>query len=456
MVDIKKRAKLLKSVAELKEADYSKEPDLEAIYKRLLKGREQFEEVLDKNIKAVMQISSLDLMMQHDTEKILEISRNVAKATEILFGTDTESSYAVKANNPHEELTNTIIRASEETDEVYKKIEKGQEELTTIKELSGQTMEASHAMQKDMDELFRIINNMNEVITGISSISLQTNLLALNASIEAARAGEAGRGFAVVASEIRTLAEQTQNMTNSMGDFVEGIRQASQKSSGSAGDTVKALKIMTEKIGTVWELNDDNQRHVSKVNESISSLAAVSEEISSTMAEMENRLKESTDIMGNVGDELRKATEPVAGIERILDEAVRQLGSMADDAFFHLENTEFSKYLENAISAHQTWLSNLKRMVVEQTILPLQLNDSKCGFGHFYYAMKPNSPEIKPIWDALGAKHKKFHGYGSAVIDAIYHEDYRKAEQIYMEAENYSKELISDIQRMIQMMCSGK
>ena len=70
--------------------------------------------------------------------------------------------------------------------------------------------------------------------------------------------------------------------------------------------------------------------------------------------------------------------------------------------------------------------------------------------------MKPNSPDIKPIWDPLVAKHKKFHGYGSAVIDAIYHEDYRKAEQIYMEAENYSKELISDIQRMIQKMCSGK
>lgn len=456
MADIKKRAKLLKSMAELKEADYSKEPDLEAIYKRLLNGRTQFGEVLEKNIKAVMQISSLDLMMQHDTEKILEISRNVAKATEILFGTDTESSYAVKANNPHEELTNTIIRASEETDEVYKKIEKGQEELTTIKELSGQTIEASHAMQNDMDELFRIINNMNEVITGINSISLQTNLLALNASIEAARAGEAGRGFAVVASEIRTLAEQTQNMTSSMGDFVDGIRQASQKSSKSAEDTVKALKIMTEKIGTVWELNDDNQKHVSMVNESISSLAAVSEEISSTMAEMENQLKESTNVMQGVGNELKKATEPVVEIEKILDDAVRQLGVMADDAFFHLKNTEFSKYLVNAISAHQSWLSNLKRMVVEQTILPLQLNDSKCGFGHFYYAMKPNSPEIKPIWDALGAKHKKFHGYGSEVIKAIYNEDYRKAEQIYMEAENYSKELISDIERMIQIMSSAE
>ena len=34
-----------------------------------------------------------------------------------------------------------------------------------------------------MDELIEVINHMNEVISGIESISRQTNLLALNASI---------------------------------------------------------------------------------------------------------------------------------------------------------------------------------------------------------------------------------------------------------------------------------
>lgn len=32
-----------------------------------------------------MQISSLDLTMQHETDKILEISHNVAKATEVIL-----------------------------------------------------------------------------------------------------------------------------------------------------------------------------------------------------------------------------------------------------------------------------------------------------------------------------------------------------------------------------------
>lgn len=46
------------------------------------------------------------------------------------------------------------------------------------------------------------------------SIASQTNLLALNASIEAARSGDAGRGFAVVAQEVKTLANQTRELSN--------------------------------------------------------------------------------------------------------------------------------------------------------------------------------------------------------------------------------------------------
>ena len=439
--------KLVKSVAELKDADYSREPELAEVYQRLLKGRKQFEDVLEKNIRAVMQISSLDLTLQHETDKILEISRNVAKATAMMFGSDSDGAGA-GGHNPHEELTNTIIRASEQTEEVYKKIESGQNELTNIKELSAQAIEISREMQKDMDELFEVIDRMNEVIGGIS---LQTNLLALNASIEAARAGEAGRGFAVVADEIRGLAEETQKLTNSMGEFVEGIREASQKSGKSAASTVDALGTMTGKIGTVWELNDENQRHVSKVNESISSLAAVSEEISSSMTEMENQIRDNTVFMRNVSNEMKKAIQPVEEIEKTLDDALKEMGVMTDDPFFRLEATEFSRYVNNAITAHRTWLDNLRRMVSERMVLPLQLNATKCGFGHFYYAMTPRNPKVRPIWDGLGEKHKRFHSYGSDVIKALYDEDYVKAEKVCREAEDYSRELISDLEKMLQI-----
>ena len=87
----KQTAVLMKAVSELKEADYSQEPELQEIFQRLTKGRKQFAEVFEKNINAVMQISSLDLTMKHETEKILDISRQITKATESIFGRDRKS-----------------------------------------------------------------------------------------------------------------------------------------------------------------------------------------------------------------------------------------------------------------------------------------------------------------------------------------------------------------------------
>ena len=306
-------------------------------------------------------------------------------------------------------------------------------------------------MQKDMDNLFEVIKRLSDVIAGIDSISLQTNLLALNAAAEAARAGEAGKGFAVVANEIRTLAEQTQKMTKDMGDFVDNMKKASQKSVRSAADTISTLDDMNDKIKNIWELNNASQKHVSKVNESISSIAAVSEEISSASTEMENQLKESADFMRQVGQNLKDAVQPVVDIEKTLDESVKKMGNMTKDAFYHMENREFIKYMNTAISSHHTWLNNLKNMIKTHNITPLQLDSSKCGFGHFYYAMTPTIPEVVPIWNDLGDKHRKFHRYGAAVIKAINEQDYSKATMIYQEAEDYSKELIADMEKIVRL-----
>ena len=454
-----KKANLINSISELKEANYSSEPGLDAVYQRLLKGREQFEEALAKNLNAVMQISSLDLTLQQHTESMLKLSNDVAEETSIITDAASEcSSVAVAVNSQHEELTHTIIEASEQTEEVYKKIEVGQQELTSIKQLSEQTIKVSEVMQKDMAELMNVINHMNEVIAGINAISSQTNLLALNASIEAARAGEAGKGFAVVADEIRKLAEETQTLTANMGDFVNGIKTASEKSTESAADTINALSSMTEKIGNVWALNDENQKHVSQVNSSISSLAAVSEEISSSMAELESQtdsigeqcraLKDNTSQVKAICKDLQKKTAPIADIEKTLDEAAKVMGDMTDDPFFRMEYSVFAQHISTAIAAHENWLANLQKMVETETILPLQLNSAKCGFGHFYYSMTPKTPEIKEIWIALETKHKKFHTYGKDVIDAIMRNDFSTAKKLYEEADRYSDELIGDLKRM--------
>ena len=459
----KKKNDLVLSVAALEDADYSKNPALGDIYRRISDGRVKFEEAFSNDIQAVMEISSLELSLKHHEKAMFALADNVADATSIISDAASESSaIAGQVNEQHEELTNTIIEASEETDSVHKAIESSQEELTVVKELSDQTIEVSKEMQSDMNELLTVINQMNEVIAGINAISSQTNLLALNASIEAARAGDAGRGFAVVADEIRSLAEETQKLTDKMGSFVAGIKTASEKTNTSTTQTIEVLNTMTEKIVSVWELNDKNQQHLAKVNDNISSLAAVSEEISSSMAEMEAQaerieeqclsLKDGTHEMRDIIHEMEKVSSPISTIEKTMDTAARIMGSMTKDPFYDLTNQEFAKYIDNAINAHGAWLGKLKEMVDSRNVLPLQQDSSKCGFGHFYYAITPKNPELVAVWKPMEEKHRKFHSYGTDVVKALFNEDYTKANSIYKEAEKYSEDLISDLKKLLTIL----
>ncbi len=448
---------LLSSLSALEKADYSrKSAQLDQMYRRLTAGRAQFEDVMSNIFDTLMNISSLDLSLSRYAELLQQVSDSISAATELILQASGKAAcVSSTVSSQHEDLTNTIIEVSEASGSVYQKIEEGQQELTSTRDLSDDTIRASKEMQQDMNQLSDIISQMNNVIAGINSISSQTNLLALNASIEAARAGDAGKGFAVVAEEIRQLADETQNLTASMGHFVTDIHTASEKSVKSVDTTIDSLQTVTQKISHVWELNEDNRKKLEKITNNISSLAGLSEEISSSIIELESRaadiegqcgvLHEDTVRLQEHGRDINNIVAPLESIETKLDDSAKIMGIMTKDAFYELENKNFAEYIDKAITAHKNWLGNLERIVKEKTILPLQINDRKCGFGHFYYAMNPTTPEILMIWKELGEKHKKFHSYGKQALEALFDEDYTKAERVYQEAVQHSATLRQDL-----------
>lgn len=455
---------LLINLSELSKADYgAKSQELAQIYRRLAEGRSQFEGVMGDVFSVLMQVSSLDLSLTHYYEMLQDISGSVSEATgRIYTAAGQASSVAEVVSQQHEDLTHNIIEISEESNNVYQKIDEGQQQLTDIKNMSANTIESSKDMKNDMHRLSTVIDEMNQVIDGINSISSQTNLLALNASIEAARAGDAGKGFAVVAEEIRKLAEETQKLTANMGNFVSDIHSASAKSADSVDNTIQLLDSVTEKIGHVWGLNEDNRRLLENIANNISSLASVSQEISSSMVELESRsseidqqcgvLNEDMDMLKKHSNEINKIVSPLQSIEKTLDDSAKVMGKMSGDAFYKLGKEGYIKHIDNAINAHKNWLKNLERIVTEKTIFPLQINDKKCGFGHFYYAMNPADEEIQKIWKPLGEKHKTFHAYGKQVIDLLFSEEYEKAKEVFDEAVNYSEILLQDLDEIKRLL----
>ncbi|MCM1189295.1 MAG: methyl-accepting chemotaxis protein [bacterium] len=453
--------KIVYSIGRMIPVDNNRNPEAAQVQKRLQSGRERFTQLVQGVFSSVMKISALDLAMKDCTERMTEVSGNMRGVVDNVVDTAriTEESMA-DVVSVHESFNENIQQVAEAASDIKDEMADSNEDLHFIAKKSEETIENSNEMKRDMEQLMSVLNSMTEVIRGINSISNQTNLLALNASIEAARAGEAGRGFAVVAEEIRGLANETKQMTDNMDGLVSRIEEASKMTCASLDKTVEEIDLMRENLFKVLENNKKNEASVASIADSVTTIAASGEEIFSSVINVQeqmSRLKEDSDslnseaeILGSISDDLKRSAEPVATVEKELDDTAKRMGVMVQDVFYMLDNQAFIGTVENAIKAHQNWLGTLGNMVKQRQCTPLQTDDTKCAFGHFYYAMSPQNKAVSGIWNALGAKHRTFHSGGKIVMQAIRQGDYGKAEREYRRLEELSRELIGDFNTIIE------
>ncbi len=454
----------LSSVSRLVEMEYlPQNQGLNDMHRRLMAGRREFEEAVTKTMDAVIRMSAMDLTLETSAVAIGQINASMGMAVDGISGSaESTAKVATEVSKAHENLTATIIEVSDESGKIMEDIRSCENELTSISGLSSSAMATAQEMKTDIGGLIDTIRDMTDAIAAINAISAQTNLLALNASIEAARAGEAGRGFSVVAEEIRSLAEEAKALTGRMGALVANIQEASRKSSDSVDTTVSELVHINENIQNVWKITGQNRKGVDHIADSVSSLAAVSEEISSSMHELDNQMQhineECLDLRGNM-DLLAASSSSIADlvapskmIEKHLEESTQIMGNMAQDAFYMLDNQVLLNCLNSAVDAHRRWLDTLGEMVQTGTLKVLQTDCTKCGLGHFYYAFKPANAQLTALWKGLEGKHKTFHSYGMEVIDAIQSGRSGELQHIYRKAEECSKGLIADFQSIIRMI----
>ena len=234
--------------------------ELNNIHRRLMAGRDEFEQAVKKTVDAVIHMSAMDLTLETNVAIVEQINTSISDSVNhISESAQSTANIASDVSKAHENLTNTIIEVSSESTKIMEDINNCEKEITSISGLSTSVIFTANEMKSEIYGLLDIIQHMNEVITAINAISSQTNLLALNASIEAARAGEAGKGFAVVAEEIRQLADKTKSLTGNMGAFIDKIQEASQKSSSSVDTTVAELERINDNIQNVWKITGNNR-----------------------------------------------------------------------------------------------------------------------------------------------------------------------------------------------------
>ena len=348
--------------------------------------------------------------------------------------------------------SDAFATVAEETSALSLQNQKSKELLTTMEDVKEDVISDTENMKEKIEQLVDLTQKIGDIVESVQEIANQTNLLALNAAIEAARAGEQGRGFSVVADEIRQLSDDTKRNLIGMVGFVDQIYAAASDGRNSIDRALES----TDKMSTIIDEVSTN------VNSNITSLKEVTDrmnELSETVGGIKISAQEINAAMGQSAEDaqqlldISKTVQETSGAAVDLAHSISSLDDNYSEVITHMfagrnkdgcavSNAELMENVRNAIHQHQAWYEKLAQMVKDMNIVPLQTNDKKCAFGHFYYSLKVTHPALLDDWKSIAALHADFHHHGDTVIDAIRKNDSATATRLLKETEDISQKIV--------------
>eukprot|EP01037_Dinobryon_pediforme_P005815 gene5815-5878_t len=232
-------------------------------------------------ISAVLeQLASAATTMSATAQHMSDISGITLRST-----AQTAEGTAIAARNLATVAAATI-ELSASVDEIARQIAE-----TAI--ATQQAVSRADETQSIFVELAGLGLRIGDVGKTISAIAAQTNLLALNATIEAARAGDAGKGFAVVASEVKTLAQQTAQATQEIGEKAAGIGQATEATATAIGAVGEAIGRMDGIATAIAAAVEEQGAATREIAMTVQSVAATSEQTAKAMADLTETAKQN-------------------------------------------------------------------------------------------------------------------------------------------------------------------
>ncbi|MDF3004101.1 MAG: hypothetical protein K0S22_573 [Oscillospiraceae bacterium] len=402
-----------------------------------------------------LRLSFLGAKIKNSANSLSNMFSEVASSSEEI---SVSTSQIVDSNT---ELSDMIENISHDAALLNQNTEKSNNILNSIKAENTEMMGFSKDMNQSVIDLLLVINKINEAVKGINDISDKTKLLSLNASIEAARAGAAGKGFAVVAEEVRILSETTKQLTLNIDTLLEEMNSASNRSKSSVEKTINAINRVSSSIenvsGVMATSTDATTNITNRILEAAQTSRRISDSLneSSTALESVNNdiqnLSRSAEDLKQISGAVGEISASVGKIEAKVNDMAIASGEMVNSRLCGLSNEDFIETVENAIKAHTVWMTNVKKMAREMSVIPIQTDEHKCGFGHFYYAVKPSSDKLTALWESVEVLHHNLHKTGDIIISAINAQNSQRAMTNAAEAEKLSNAIIEKFNEMIRI-----
>jgi len=412
-------------------------------------------------VNIISSLSEFDVKMTHSSYELIDFAQNMSALSESNLAIVEEITASMNdVNETIGHTSATMNQLSESSDNLIRKNDESMVQLTEVNTLKENVVKDTTSMSEQIAQLVDMAAKVSEIVNGVEAIAEQTNLLALNASIEAARAGEFGRGFAVVANEIRKLADNTKTNLDDMRVFVNNIHQAANGSRESLNNTMQSTNNMNAKLdiisGTIKEnvfMLKDTIKGVGKISESMIDIKEAAIQVNQAMnlsAQDAEKLHSMTQTIHDDAIESADNAKHISKIDEDLSEIVRDMISSLNGGINAITNEDLTNNLIKAKDAHGNWMKNLKRIVDEMKIYPIQTNSKRCAFGHFYHAINITHPEIAKEWAAIDGVHHELHSMGIKVIDAVNSKNSTQANDLYLQAKKLSEEIFVHIDNTIK------
>ncbi|MDS1838407.1 methyl-accepting chemotaxis protein [Vibrio vulnificus] len=265
--------------------------------------------VLISYAKTINKINQVNDTISNISEAIQSIThKNISMAGQ-------QNQEMEMAATAMEEMTAALSNVAQSTNMAEQYAGSAEKEASTSKSVFDKTTREFSDLEGEFTNTSQIIqqlaeesSNVGNVLDVIKAIAEQTNLLALNAAIEAARAGEQGRGFAVVADEVRSLAQRTQDSTGEIESIIMTLQEKAKQSTStiqSSADKMQSTRsnmgVANDALGTI----QGSAVEIHKLNTSIAAATeeqlAVSDEISSNLANIKNLSSEMNEAINQLG-----------------------------------------------------------------------------------------------------------------------------------------------------------
>lgn len=303
--------------------------------------------------------------VEQETERavslVVERSEGVAQVASNLSDSaarvQTETQNVSAASDNALQNTELVAAAAEELSASIGEINRQVQQSSSIaKNAVSEANKTNHEIQSLVETAERI----GEVVALITDIAEQTNLLALNATIEAARAGEAGKGFAVVASEVKNLANQTASATEDIRVQVSAIQEATHTAVSAIDQISQTIAEVEDISGSIEEAVGQQGDATNEIARSIQDAAhaarSLSEPVQHVFEETETTsalTNEVREVIAQITDDVRNLKTSVMAVVRDSTES-NYSGNPAesdDEEVSSSEETESGPDVESEVAA---------------------------------------------------------------------------------------------------------